>query len=121
MKELVLFLMCFIFMLIIYEVFVVSKAKKNRKTRKKNAEPIEVKYLITRYNLDMKKVNYNQLLQITALVSSFDIAIVVSIALLFDGYIIQLLIALVVAFIVILFSYHLIGVFYRKKGMIKDV
>lgn len=120
MRELVLFLMCFVFMLIIYEIFVVHKAKKGRKNKKKNTEPIEVKYLITRYGLDMKKVNYNQLLQIVALISSFDIAIVVSVVLLFDGYIVQLLVALVAAFVAILLSYHLIGVFYRKKGMIKN-
>ena len=47
-----------------------EEAKKNKDVDKM---PIEVKFLVSRYKLDMKKVNYNQLLQIIALVSSFDI------------------------------------------------
>lgn len=120
MEELILFLMCFLFMLIIYEIFIVSKAKKNFKNKKNHKEPIEIKYLVSKYRLDLKKVNYNQLLQIIALVSSLDISIIVTISLWFEGYLLQLLVALILAIVVILVSYHFVGYFYKKKGMIKN-
>ena len=69
-QEIVLFIITFIFVFIIYQLFVVRKAKR----KKKKKEPMEVTYLTSRYKLDIKKVNYNRLLLVISLVSSFDIA-----------------------------------------------
>ena len=120
LEELVLFGLCFLLMLIIYELFVVSKAKKNADKNDKKY-PVEVELLIYMYKLDMKKVNYNQLLQIVALVSSFDIALIVSAIIIFKGTLIQLLASVAIVVPVILASFNLVGLFYKKKGMIKDV
>ena len=60
MQELVLFLLTFVFVLILYEIFIVNRAKKSKKkVNKKDKDPIEVNYLVRKYHLDMKKVNYN--------------------------------------------------------------
>lgn len=83
--------------------------------------PMEVKYLISKYRLDLKKVNYNQLLQIVALVSSLDISIMVTVTLLADSFLYQIFVAVILVVPIILVSYHFVGVFYKKKGMIKDV
>ena len=91
MEELVLFGLTYVFILLIYEIFIVSKTKKRKAKGKAVKEPMEVKYLMNVYKLDMDKVNYNQLLQIISLVSSLDISLVVS----------------------------LVYLFYKKKGMIK--
>lgn len=115
-EELVLFLLCFFLVLLVYEIFIVRKAKK-----KKDKRPMEVKYLITRYHLNMRKVDYPQLLQIVALVSSFDISFIVSVVLILDSYLWQILAALILVLPVILVSYHFVGMFYKKKGMTKDV
>ena len=116
LDELVLFLLCFFLVLIVYELFIVKKAKK-----KKNKTPIEVKYLVTRYHLNMKKVDYAQLLQIVAVVSSFDISFIVSVVMILDSYLWQILAVLILVLPVILVSYHFVGIFYRKKGMTIDV
>ena len=116
LEEFVLFLLCFFSVLLVYEIFIVCKAKKN-----KEKCPIEVKYLITRYHLNMKKVDYVQLLQIVALVSSFDISFIVSVVLILDSYLWQILAVLILVLPVILVSYHFVGIGYRKKGMTKDV
>lgn len=116
LEEFVLFLLCFFSVLLVYEIFIVRKAKKN-----KEKCPIEVKYLITRYHLNMKKVDYVQLLQIVALVSSFDISFIVSVVLILDSYLWQILAVLILVLPVILVSYHFVGIGYRKKGMTKDV
>lgn len=116
LEELFLFLLCFFLVFTIYELFIVRKSKK-----KKAKYPIEVKYLVTKYHLDMKKVDYPQLLQIVALVSSFDISLIVSVVLILDSYLWQLLAAVVLVLPVILVSYHFVGMFYRKRGMTKNV
>ena len=116
LEELVLFLLCFFLILLVYELFIVRKAKKNKGKK----HPMEVKYLIAKYHLNMRKVDYPQLLQIVSLVSSFDIAFIVSIVMIFDSYLGQILAILILVLPVILLSYHLVGMFFRKRGMTKD-
>lgn len=118
MQEFILFIMSFIFIFVVYEIFVVRSAKKNQKKKKKNKEPAEIKYLVAKYKFDLKKLDYNRLLHICALVSSFDMAIIVSIALLFDTYVLQLLMALVLVVPLVLLSYHIVYLVYKKKGLI---
>ena len=117
MKEFILFLLSYLFIFLGYQLFVVKPAKKNKKKK----QPTEIKYLISKYNLDMKKIEYNQLLQLVALVSSFDIALVCSLIMIPNNFIIRLLVGLISIIVLILVSYHLIYLFYKKKGMIKDV
>ena len=85
MQQLILFLLSFLFILVIYEIFIVSKAKKNEKKKIENKQPVEVKYLMAKYKLNLKKINYHELLHVCALVSSFDMALIVSLAHLFEN------------------------------------
>jgi hypothetical protein len=124
MEELVLFILTFIFVLIIYEVFIVTPAKRRKMgkgRKKKDKEVVEVLYLMKRYKLDLKKVNYNQLLQIVAITSSLDISIICSLIMLFDNFIIRILVGGLSIVLVLLISYHIVYLFYKKKGMIKNV
>ncbi len=120
MEELILFLMSFVLVFLIYQIFVVRSAKKENRKKKNKKEPIEVRYLVSRYHIDIsKKEDYYQLLQIVALVSSFDISVIVSIMMLFDSFFLEILIVVITVVPVILVSYHLVGLFYQKKGKIK--
>lgn len=119
-EEIILFVLCYLLVFVVYQIFVVSKAKKNADKEDKKY-PIEVSFLISKYHLDMEKVNYNQLLQLVALVSSFDISIIVSVVMIFDSYMYQFLAAVILVIPVFLVSYYFVGLFYKKKGMIKDV
>ncbi len=118
MEEAILFLMSFIFIFVIYEIFIVARAKKNERKKKSNKEPMEVKYLVAKYKFDLKKVNYNRLLHVVALVSSFDMAVIVNVAMLFKSYFAQLMVALALVVPVILLSYHIVYLVYKKKGLI---
>ena len=123
MEELLLFFMCFVTVLILYEIFIIRPAKKRHKSKKKkdkDKEVLEIKYLTARYKLDMEKISYNQLLQICAITSSFDIALMVSIVGLISNFILMILGCFGISFIVIILSYHLVYLFYKKKGMIKN-
>ncbi len=126
MEEIILFIMSFVFIFVIYQISIVNPAKrrvldKKKKNDKEKKELVEIKYLVKRYKLDLDKVSYNQLLQIVALVSSFDISLVVSIIMMFDNFIMEIVVGFFATLLIIMISYHLVYLFYKKKGMIKNV
>ncbi len=120
MEELGLFILSFIFVLLIRP----AKKRKNNKSkgRKKkedtSKELFEIKYLQARYKLDMKKINYNQLLQICAITSSFDISFIVYLIGIINNFILRVLGGFIFTLGIIMLSYHLVYLFYKKKGMI---
>ena len=73
------------------------------------------KLLVNKYDLDIKKIDYKKLLHIIALVSSLDIAIVVTIANLINNYLLMVLVSIILMLILILISYEIVGRIYRKK------
>ena len=121
MEELILFGLTYLFVFIIYQIFIIGPAKKRKKKKVKNdKEVFEVKYLVTKYKLDLEKISYNQLIQICALVSSLDISIAVTIMTLTKNFILEMLLGFGSIFILIFISYHMVYLFYKKKGMIKN-
>ena len=114
MQELLLFLLSFIFVFLLYQLFIVRRAK----SKKKPKEPFEVTYLVSKYKLDLKRVNYKRLLLVISLVSSFDIALIVSVIMLLDSFILEVVVGFIFTLIIILGSYHLVYLVYKKKGMI---
>jgi len=82
---------------------------------------MEVKYLEARYHIDLSLVNYRKMLLVVSLVSSFDIALLVSLVSMIDHYILEILVSFFIVIPLILCTYHLVGIYYVKKGLIKDV
>ena len=130
LEEVLLFLICFILVLILYEIFIILPMKNYRKNKSKGKkikkvrnDPVEVKYLIFKYGLNIEKVDYNKLLRIVSLVSSFDIAVVVSMVAIIEkfGYVWQMILAIVIIIPLFLITYGLVAKYYKKKGMIKNV
>ena len=97
------------------------KKSLEKKIKELKKELAEIRFLVTKYKLDLDKVNYNKLLLVVSLVSSFDITLIVTIITLFDSYFLSFLLACVLVLPIILFSYWLVYKFYEKKGMIKNV
>ena len=115
-RELILFVVSFIIVFLLYRIFIIKKAK-----RKKNPkEPFEVTYLVNKYKLDLERINYKRLLNVISLVSSLDIALVVVIIVLLKSFILEIIVGFISTLIIILVSYHLVYLVYKKKGMIKD-
>ena len=129
MKEIILFIACFILVFICYQVFFILPMKKYRKNKKngkkkkikEKKELAEIRFLVTKYKLDLDKVNYNKLLLVVSFVSSFDITLIVTIITLFDSYLVSFLLAAVLVLSIVMISYWLVYKFYEKKGMIKNV
>ena len=121
MEEVILFFMSYIFIFIIYQfIFIRPLRNTSKKKSNKKKELLEVKYLTTKYKLDLEKIKYNQLLQICGIVSSFDIALTVSLIFLTDNLLMELLIGFISISVLIFISYHFVYLFYKKKGMILD-
>ena len=114
MENLIVFVLSYIFILIIYEVFIINRAKKNRDDESKK-KPIEIRFLINKYGIDINKINYNQLLQVVALVSSLDIAVIAAGMTMFESVIVEIIFAFIVVIPITFFSYNIIGKKYRKK------
>jgi len=115
-RELLLFILSYIVVFLLYRIFIIKKAER----KKKSKEPFEVTYLVNRYRLDLDRINYKRLLNVVSFVSSFDIALVVVIILLFKSFILEIIVGFISTLIIILVSYHLVYLVYKKKGMIKD-
>lgn len=126
MQELILFIMCYIVVLAFYELYFVRRAKKykygkmSKKKKDKYKEPGEIVLLKSKFRVDVDKINYDQLLQIVALVSSFDISLVVSIMAIIPIFVLKLVVGLILIFVTLYVSYYLVYLFYKKKGMIKN-
>ncbi len=117
MEEFVLFMMTFLLLFLIYQLFIVRKAKRRNSAKK----PMEVRYLESCYHLDLKLIDYKKLLLVISIVSSFDIALLVSIVMMIRHYILEILVAIIIVIPLVLFSYHFVGMYYVRKGLIKDV
>ena len=115
MEDLVLFFLSFVFIFLLYEIFIVSPRKKNPHKKK---EIIEIRYLDAKYSIDMKKISYPQLLQICAIVSSLDIAIVVTVISKIEEYFLMILIGFIMIIVLILISYHFVYLFFDIEEVI---
>ena len=125
-SDIVIFVIIFLLVFVIYNFAVINKEKKRlEKMKKKNqrvdeaAYPAEVMYLVTRYQLDLKKVNYFSLLREISLVCSFDLSLIAYLATQVNGTIWQILIAAILCIPVIYISFMLYGKRLQKKGLTK--
>lgn len=132
MQGVMLFLLTFLFIYMIYYLFTIrkelnkinrQKKGKSKKRKKKTDEaklPVEIQYLVMKYRLDLGKINYFKLLQVIGVVTSFDLAIVVTVVSFIESTGLQLFVGFFALFPVLILSYHLIGKYYRKKGKIVE-
>ena len=125
-SNIIIFVIVFLLVFVIYNFAVINKEKKRlEKMKKKNqrvdeaAYPAEVMYLVKRYQLDLKKVNYFSLLREISLVCSFDLSLIAYLATQVNGTIWQILIAAILCIPVIYISFMLYGKRLQKKGLTK--
>lgn len=81
--------------------------------------PIELVYLIKKYNLDMSKIKYRRIMNKIGLISAFDIAFTSTFILAFIKNIyLAILIGAVMLIPLILITFNYIGKYYVKKGCV---
>ena len=122
MKELLNILLEFVIAYVLvfilyYLLFVRKKTRYN-----KNRVPVEIYYLVSLYRLDQKKINYKNFIYISAVINTFIIAFTYIVVFkLLNKWIWQLLVSIVIIVLLIIICYGLLGRFYQRKGMRKDV
>lgn len=125
-SDIIIFVIIFLLVFVIYNFAVINKEKKRLEKIKKKSQrvdeaayPAEVMYLVKRYQLDLKKVNYFSLLREISLVCSFDLSLIAYLATQVNGTIWQILIAAILCIPVIYISFMLYGKRLQKKGLTK--
>ena len=94
---------------------------KNKKKNNKQKMPAEVEYFVTKYKVDLSKINFRYFLQLMGLVVAFDLSIVVTIITYIKTLWIQLLVGFILTLLISLTSFHILGKYFKKKGFTKDV
>ncbi len=102
----------FLIVYIIYSVFI-NKRRKELNMLKNSSE---VKAVIIRYNLNMNKIKYKNLLNAIAIINSFIIAFTVVIVVNIESLLWAILSGFVTLIILIYSLYEILGLYYRKKG-----
>lgn len=113
MEYIIYFILTFIFCYTLSYFLIVRKRDKYDKKR----IPVEVQYMIKRYNLDMKNINYRKFLKSICLVGAIDMSLAVIIIYNVDNIALQLILGFIVLIVLILVSFRLLANYYIKKGV----
>ncbi len=113
MEHIIYFFIIFVIVDTVYILFI-----NRKKLKKKDYQKLgEINYLIRRFGLDSKRINYKALSYITASVNAFIIAAVcVIISLIKIKFIWQMLIGFALLFAMIYALYEILGRILIKKG-----
>lgn len=105
--------------LIIYMVYLFYYVIPKNKKYDENKVPTELVYLIKKYRLDMKKINFKKIMNQIGIASAFDIAFTATFIFMFVKNIYLSVIlggAMIIPLIII--TFNVIGNIYKKKGLV---
>jgi len=112
LEMLIFFIFSFLVIMAIY-VFIINK---KRKVYQDGKNTNEIHYIVHRFNLDMRKVNYNKLKWTVTITNSFIVAFSATVVSVIDGIGWQMLIGFVMLILLIFSIYEIIGRIYARKG-----
>lgn len=112
------FIIAYVLIFLVYFlIFVRKKTKYNP-----NKVPVEFYYLVSLYKLNQKEINYKKFVYLTASINTFIIVITyMIISKLLSKWIWQLLLGIIIIVLLIIISYGMLGRYYQKRGMKKNV
>ena len=111
-KILIEFLVVFLLVYLGIYLFVFRKLKKY--DRKKM--PINIKYLVFKYRLDIVKIGYKKITRTLMLCDSFIVATLFSVTRIVDNVYIRLVVAFLLVFPLFAGVYHLVAMYYKKES-----
>ena len=106
------FVLLYLLVLIVYLVFV----NKRRSDYSKLKDGSYVKAFIARYNLDMKKTNYKEVLKIFAFINAFILSFTSALVLNIDKFVWKVVISFIVVFVLVYALYEIAGRYLKNKG-----
>jgi len=109
------FVVLFTLIFLVYMVFINKKRKKDDTLKKAS----EVKMIIARHNLNMKKIKYKNLLLSVSIANSFILSFTAVLIIHIKSIWLSLLIGFIVVVLLTYSLYEIIGRHYKKKEMKK--
>ena len=117
LEDLWWFLGIFLVIYIFYLIFGVLKKKKFNVDK----IPVELRFLIKRYHLDMSKINYRSIMNMIGLASSFVISFTATFIFKYiENELLMILIGGLMIIPLIFITFNFIGLYYRKKGCVTN-
>ena len=111
MSDIVISIIVFIIIYLFYLLFVILRKKKLLLFRNN----IYVRYLESKYRLDISLLNLKKLANTIALANSFIIALTFYLIGITDNFLLKMLLAFAILIPIQIFIYHIIGIFYQKN------
>lgn len=110
-KIMIEFIVIFLIVYLGYYLFSYRKLKKY--DRKKS--PVNIKYLVLRYNLDIVRLGYKRVFKTLMLSDSFIVAFMFTITRVVDNVYVRLLVSFILIFPLFAGVYHLVAMYYKKE------
>lgn len=111
-KDILEFIIIFLLVYFGYYIFLYKKIDKyNRKKA-----PVNIKYLVNRYKLDVVGLGYKRIFKTLMISDSFIVATLFIITKTIDNIYLRLLIAFILVFPLFAGVYHLIAMYYKKES-----
>ncbi len=101
--------------IIVYILFFIFSLKARKKYDRKNA-PVNIKYLVIKYNLDVVRIGYKKLLNTLNFIDSIIVATLFTVTRFIDNTIIRLVVAFILVFPLFAGIYHLVATHYKKES-----
>lgn len=112
MDNLIVALIAFVVVFLFYLGLIILR--KDKINKYKNSS--EIKFLVSKYKLDLKKINLKKLTLLLGFVNAFIISLTVFVTEFVNNFILKLMVGFIVLFPAILISYHIIGVILNKRS-----
>lgn len=106
----------FIFSFVVVLLLHILIINKGRKTYKEGKKITEINYLVNKFNLDMRKIKFNNLKWATTIANSLIVAFTATIVCIIKSVVWQILIGFVLLIALIIPVYEILGRHYAKKG-----
>lgn len=103
-----------VFLIVYFGTYLFSFKKIKKFNR--NKMPINIKYLVIRYNIDVVRLGYKRVFKALILCDSFIIATIYIITKVVDNVYIRLLIAFILIFPLFVGVYHFVAMYYKKES-----
>ena len=111
MKELIFYLVLFVFIYLFYIIFVY----KRKNVFKKFESGKEISYLKHRYSVKVNDLNIKKIAKSIFLANSFILSTTVYVISFFDKFILQAFFGIISLVVLILILYHILGKIYGKE------
>ena len=114
-KVLIEFVVSFIIVYLFYYFFIIKKCKKNKKI-----VPAEVNIILSLYKIDPDKIDLYQMIKVVSIVTTFIIALIITIiSVFFNNTIIIIIFGTLISVLIAIIIYRIIGKHYEKISMKK--